>query len=199
MLVRKLVHALVGSLAVGALSMVLPACSSESEPLVIAPHAIAIAADPSYGGSVVLLSDVPLSCADAQYLKRGAPSGARFKAILPVRAWKAGAIESSADAALFDEEGLVSVSAQGRVEEPRPGVTVEQSWGTFTLLDAPRAKGAVARLRTSAQGTFAVTDQRPVLEEYDVYRVTFGELEHRPFSFSGDVDVTICADLVDAK
>jgi hypothetical protein len=190
MLVRKLVHALVGSVVVCALSTVLPGCSSESEPLVIAPHAIAIAADPSYGGSVVLLSDVPLSCADAQYLKGGAPPGARFKAVLRVRAWKAGAIESSADAALFDEEGLLSVSARGRVDE---------LWGTFTLLDAPRAKGAVARLRASAQGTFAVTDHRPVLEEYSIYRVTFGEPEQRPFSFSGEVDVTICSDLVDAK
>ncbi len=197
---RRALHAAAGPLVFCALSLVAAGCSTEPEALVVSPHAIALADGSSVGGTRLLVSGVPLSCADAQYLERGAPPGARFKAVLHLGSWKVGALQPSAHAALFDDEGLLSVSARGPVEEPEPGVVIERSWGTFELLDAPRAKGAVARLRTSAQGTFTVTDRRPALEEYDAYRLTFGgEPEHRPFSFSGDVDVALCSDIVDAK
>jgi hypothetical protein len=187
------------------LSALLPACSGETAPLVLTPHAILISEDKKNGGDTihVLLSDVPLTCADARYLGGpllggGVPPGARFKAVLGMRRWKVGALDSTAEAALFDDEGVVSTYASG-VEEPGPGVKGYRPWGSFELLTAPRAKGEVARLRGSADGAFSVYARRPLSEEYGVTRFTTEEPKRQAFSFSSDMDLTLCSDIVETK
>lgn len=183
------------------LAALLPACSGETAPLVFTPHAIVHSEDKKDGGSTihVLLSDVPLTCADARYLDGGAPPGARFKAVLAMRKWNVGAFNPYAEAALFDDEGLVAAGASGGVVEPKPGVKQILAWGSFELLTAPRAKGQVARLRGSADGTFSVYANRPLAEEYNVMRVSTEEPDEQAFSFSSDIDVTLCSDIVEAK
>jgi hypothetical protein len=159
-----------------------------------------ISEDKKNGGDTihVLLSDAPLSCADARYLDRGAPPGARFKAVLGMRRWKVGVLDSSADAALFDDEGVVSTYANG-VEKPESGVKSYVPWGRFELLTAPRAKGDVARLRGEADGAFSVYGNRPTLEEYNLVLFTTEEPKRQAFSFSSDMDVTLCSDIVETK
>ena len=63
-------HFLLPLLCWSTLSALLPACSGETAPLVLTPHAIVISEDKKDGGDTihVLLSDVPLTCADARYL-----------------------------------------------------------------------------------------------------------------------------------
>lgn len=126
--------------------------------------------------------------------RRGRSPGARFKR----RAGHA-AFNPSAKAALFDDEGLVAAGALGRVVEAKPGVMRVLPWGSFELLTAPRAKGEVARLRGSADGTFSVYANRPLAEEYDVTRFSTEEPDEQAFSFSSDIDVTLCSDIVEAR
>lgn len=194
-------HFLLPLLCWSTLSALLPACSGETAPLVLTPHAIVISEDKKDGGDTihVLLSDVPLTCADARYLDRGAPPGARFKAVLGMRRWKVGALDSSANAALFDDEGVVSTYASGGVEEPEPGVKSYLPWGRFELLTAPRAKGDVARLRGSADGAFSVYGKRPTSEEYNLTLFTTEEPKRQAFSFSSEMAITLCSDIVETK
>ncbi len=173
------------------------ALAGETAPLVLTPHAIVISEDKKNVGDTihVLLSDAPLTCADARYLDRGAPPGARFKA---VRRWEVGALDSSANAALIDDEGVVSTYASG-VEEPEPGVKSYLPWGRFELLTAPRSKGDVARLRGSADGAFFVYGKRPTFEEYNLTLFTIEEPKRQAFSFSSEMDITLCSDIVETK
>lgn len=190
-------HFFLPLLCLSTLSALLPACGGETAPLVLTPYAIAISEDKKDGGETiqVLLSDVPLTCADAQYLERGVPAGARFKAVLGMRRWRVGALDASGQAALFDDEGLVSTDASGA----EPGVRQYRPWASFELLTAPRAKGEVARLRGSAEGAFSVYTRRPLYEEYGLTRWSEEEPKRQAFSFSSDMDVTLCSDIFEAK
>ena len=116
-----------------------------------------------------------------------------------MRRWKVGALDSSANAALFDDEGVVSTYASGGVEEPEPGVKSYLPWGRFELLTAPRAKGDVARLRGSADGAFSVYGKRPTSEEYNLTLFTTEEPKRQAFSFSSEMAITLCSDIVETK
>ena len=197
----RFLHGFLATLFFGALTACQPACGGETAPLAITPHAVVFSTARNDGESPthVLLFDVPVSCSDARCLDKGAPPGARFKAVVDTRAWKVGTLELPGRAALFDAQGVVSTSASGGTEEPGRGVARSLSWGTFELLTAPRVKGEVARLRGSASGTFSVYPSRRGSEEYDLTTVSSSEPDRQEFSFARDIDVTLCSDIVDAK
>ncbi len=179
----------------------IPACGGETAPLAITPHAIVISEARKDGSSPthVLLFDVPVTCADARYLEGGAPEGARFKAILGVQKWKLGALDATHQAVLFDAKGIVSTTASGGTSESPSGAKSALAWGSFELLTAPRAKGDMARLRGSANGAFTIYQTRPFSEENASMVLSAAEPDRQEFSFAGDIDLTLCSDIVDAK
>lgn len=162
-------------------------CAGETAPLDVRPHAIALVSDQGSGPTAfVLMFDVPVTCDDARFLEKGAPPGARFKAVASTREWKVGAL-SPDRAALFDDGGLLA----NRV--------LTETWGEIDLLTAPTVKGATARLRASGRGTFSIRPRRPFSEDGSESVIYFGEPDTQEFTLSGEIDATLCTDVVVKK
>lgn len=169
-------------------------CSGKTAPIDVTPYAIAFEANDA--GSVrpfMLFFDVPVTCEDARFLEKGAPPGARFKAVArtSLQEWDVG--ELIADRyALFDEEGLLSTRVLSKTATDTDGITAIVPWAKVDLLTAPTEAGAAARVRIQGQGSFVLGRVRPIEEDSGGSAMYFGEPETQEISVNGEIDVRLC-------
>jgi hypothetical protein len=160
----------------------------------IEPHAVVV--QPKVFGAnrvTVVMTDVPIDCATAlglieRYDARP-PDGLQFLLTFNPSPWKPGGSAAYLRFARYDGRGAV---VRGEVTSSGYSLAVE-------VLDAPRIKDEIARIRVSGSAQFDPNITISAGEEasYRLRLVDEDDLLPRvPFELVGDVPTTLCTDIV---